>query len=71
MSFEKDIWFSSNRTSGVKDFQLDLTRAQRRLESTLESFPVAFEMCKRCTRFSTGFDIGLKEVTRHSRIFSL
>ena len=58
MSFEKDIWFSSNQTSGVKDFQMDLTKAQRRLESTLESFPVVFVGCTRCTRFSIEFDIG-------------
>ena len=29
---------------------------------TLEYFAIVFEGCTRCTRFSTGFDIGPKEV---------
>ena len=45
----------------MQDFQLDLTKARRRLEGTLESFPIALEGCTRCTRFLIGFDIGPKE----------
>ena len=36
---------------------------------TLEYFAIVFEGCTRCTRFSTGFDIGPKKVRGHSRIF--